>query len=179
MAHRQHYIELCQQNYKIFRYHYLLFQILFCIFNSLQGFFIFLFYAARNPDVRKEWLACCGVGKDKSQPPSRNEYSNPKLSAGIFHFQSFTCNPFSVVGLKLKKCSYILFSFDKIQSSKNEYAVIHIRKNLLYFPSNFRVATKISREICFIYLPTLGVLPYNCLPFMIVYSSALLLLYYV
>ena len=31
------------------------FQWLFCIFNSLQGFFIFVFYTARNNDARKEW----------------------------------------------------------------------------------------------------------------------------
>ena len=30
-----------------------IFQWLFCIFNSLQGFFIFIFYTARNPDLRK------------------------------------------------------------------------------------------------------------------------------
>ena len=38
------------------------FQWLFCIFNSLQGFFIFLFYTARNPEVRKEWAKCFGIG---------------------------------------------------------------------------------------------------------------------
>ena len=31
----------------------MVFQWLFCIFNSLQGFFIFLFYTVRNPDLRK------------------------------------------------------------------------------------------------------------------------------
>ena len=30
-------------------------QYLFCIFNSLQGFFIFIFYTLTNPEVRKEW----------------------------------------------------------------------------------------------------------------------------
>ena len=34
----------------------LFFQWLFCIFNSLQGFFIFYFYTARNQDVRKAYL---------------------------------------------------------------------------------------------------------------------------
>lgn len=37
------------------------FQWLFCIFNSLQGFFIFLFYTVRNTDVRKEWARCLGI----------------------------------------------------------------------------------------------------------------------
>ena len=31
------------------------FQWLFCIFNSLQGFFIFVFYTLRNQDVKKSW----------------------------------------------------------------------------------------------------------------------------
>ncbi len=31
------------------------FQILFCVFNSLQGFFIFIFFCVRSEDVREEW----------------------------------------------------------------------------------------------------------------------------
>ena len=31
------------------------FQCLFCVFNSLQGCFIFLFYTARNTEARKHW----------------------------------------------------------------------------------------------------------------------------
>ena len=34
-------------------------QVLFCVFNSLQGFFIFIFYCVRNQDIRKKWLAYC------------------------------------------------------------------------------------------------------------------------
>ena len=37
------------------------FQWLFCIFNSLQGFFIFIFYTVRNQEVRKEWMRCFGI----------------------------------------------------------------------------------------------------------------------
>ena len=32
------------------------FQWLFCVFNSLQGFFIFVFYTVRNQDVKKAWV---------------------------------------------------------------------------------------------------------------------------
>ena len=34
------------------------FEVIFCIFNSLQGFFIFIFYCARVKDVREEWKRC-------------------------------------------------------------------------------------------------------------------------
>ena len=37
------------------------FQLLFCIFNSLQGFFIFIFYCLRNKDAQKEWLSAVGI----------------------------------------------------------------------------------------------------------------------
>jgi len=39
----------------------LVFQWLFCIFNSLQGFFIFVFYVARSNDVRNTWRRCVGL----------------------------------------------------------------------------------------------------------------------
>ena len=34
----------------------MVFQWLFCITNSLQGFFIFVFYTVRNQEVRNTWL---------------------------------------------------------------------------------------------------------------------------
>ena len=36
----------------------LAFQIIFCVLNTLQGFFIFVFYCARIKDVRNEWKRC-------------------------------------------------------------------------------------------------------------------------
>ena len=44
------------------------FQWLFCIVNSLQGFFIFVFYTVRNEDVKKAW--------DKSGRESKSEISS-------------------------------------------------------------------------------------------------------
>ena len=37
------------------------FQWLFCIFNSLQGLFIFLFYTVRNLEARKQWVTVFGL----------------------------------------------------------------------------------------------------------------------
>ena len=45
----------------------MVFQWLFCIANSLQGFFIFLFYTVRNQNVRNAWLKA--LGKDTSSKP--------------------------------------------------------------------------------------------------------------
>ena len=44
----------------------LVFQVLFCLFNSLQGLFIFVLFCVRPEEVRKvwkEWLACGKSGK--------------------------------------------------------------------------------------------------------------------
>ena len=35
-------------------------QYLFCIFNSLQGMFVFVFYVLTNDEVKKEWLDLLG-----------------------------------------------------------------------------------------------------------------------
>jgi len=43
-----------------------LFQWLFCIFNSLQGFFIFIFYILRSSEVLNEWRRL--FGKDRNYP---------------------------------------------------------------------------------------------------------------
>lgn len=37
------------------------FQWMFCIFNSLQGFFIFVFYTLRSSEVRREWQRVLGL----------------------------------------------------------------------------------------------------------------------
>ena len=61
------------------------FQLLFCIFNSLQGFFIFIFFCAKNEDAKKEWKGvferCCTRGrKVKEQVPrSWNDSKNQTI----------------------------------------------------------------------------------------------------
>lgn len=42
------------------------FQWLFCIFNSLQGFFIFIFYTIKNKDAWHEWKKVFGLAPDNS-----------------------------------------------------------------------------------------------------------------
>ena len=41
------------------------FQFLFAVFNSLQGFFIFMFFVVLSKDSRELWLLACGCKKQK------------------------------------------------------------------------------------------------------------------
>ena len=50
------------------------FQWLFCIFNSFQGFFIFVFHTARNNDVQTEWKRILRI-KSQTEKSSR-KFSN-------------------------------------------------------------------------------------------------------
>ena len=43
----------------------LFFQWLFCVFNSLQGFFIFYFYTVRNQDIKKAYFGKLKTGNTK------------------------------------------------------------------------------------------------------------------
>ena len=63
------------------------FQWLFCVFNSLQGFFIFVFYTVRNQDVKKAWIKCRRRSKQKSssrcgleQTSSRGKWCTATIS---------------------------------------------------------------------------------------------------
>ena len=55
------------------------FQWLFTIFNSLQGFFIFVFYTLRNQDVKKAWVK---RGRRSIQESSLRTRFADKLSRG-------------------------------------------------------------------------------------------------
>ena len=54
----------------------MVFQWSFCVFNSLQGFFIFLFYTVRSQDVRKAWAEKIKKKKPISSQP-KMECSSP------------------------------------------------------------------------------------------------------
>ena len=55
-----------------------IFQWLFCIFNSLQGFFIFIFYCLRNAEARKSWGRFLGLkGFERGQTDrSKSNYGS-------------------------------------------------------------------------------------------------------
>ncbi|XP_065680301.1 adhesion G-protein coupled receptor G2 isoform X1 [Hydra vulgaris] len=56
------------------------FQWLFCIFNSLQGFFIFVFYVAQNNDVRNQWRSFLGKRNATKETVSSSENRNQTRS---------------------------------------------------------------------------------------------------
>ena len=59
----------------------MVFQWLFCVFNSLQGLFIFLFYTVRSQDVRKAWAKKIKKKKPISSQP-KMECSSPTDKKG-------------------------------------------------------------------------------------------------
>ena len=68
------------------------FQWLFCIFNSLQGFFIFVFYTARNREVKYQWLIFFGVKNAARDPRSSMSDMSRKLCFWLFAGFILSCN---------------------------------------------------------------------------------------
>ena len=67
----------------------LAFQILFAIFNSSQGFFLFLFFCVLNKDARESWRRILCRGRYKQPPPSSSAQRtshfrgrHPQISSG-------------------------------------------------------------------------------------------------
>ena len=67
-----------------------IFQWLFCIFNSLQGFFIFILYTVRNPEARRSWGHFFGLkGFDRTSTyPGGSKY---KSSGKTLHRSTIFC----------------------------------------------------------------------------------------
>ena len=66
----------------------LTFQILFAVSNSLQGFFIFIFFCVLSPDVRQLWLEklTCGryvQGKSSYSSGGKKAYHAGQLQSGV------------------------------------------------------------------------------------------------
>ncbi|XP_077987327.1 adhesion G-protein coupled receptor G2-like [Glandiceps talaboti] len=55
----------------------LLFQYLFCICNSLQGFFIFVFYCADQREVREQWKKACSCCPCFRKKKRKYKYRSP------------------------------------------------------------------------------------------------------
>ncbi|XP_033125665.1 adhesion G-protein coupled receptor G2-like [Anneissia japonica] len=55
------------------------FQTLFCIFNSLQGLFIFLLFCVRQKDIRDAWKGCCKESDRASRVKYATDTSNKKV----------------------------------------------------------------------------------------------------
>ena len=58
------------------------FQCLFCVFNSLQGCFIFLFYTVRNTEARKHWKRALRLQQSRSYSTKSSTRSSRLGSSG-------------------------------------------------------------------------------------------------
>ena len=76
------------------------FQWLFCIFNSLQGFFIFLLYVIRNPEVQN--LTNRMLSSRSKYPRKLEEISTTSLQKGGFIVLKFGSNKFVQFNLSRK-----------------------------------------------------------------------------
>ncbi|XP_071959938.1 adhesion G-protein coupled receptor G6-like [Antedon mediterranea] len=54
------------------------FQLLFCVFNSLQGLFIFLLFCVRQKDIRDAWKTCCKDSNKAKRVKYATDSSNSK-----------------------------------------------------------------------------------------------------
>lgn len=46
------------------------FQLIFCVLNAFQGFFLFLLFVTREAKVRHGWKQLCGCLDSKESPPN-------------------------------------------------------------------------------------------------------------
>ena len=63
------------------------FQWLFCIFNSLQGLLIFLFYTVRNLEARKQWMKVFGQSTETySLRTDGSEFKSRKTGKSFLNY---------------------------------------------------------------------------------------------
>ena len=77
-----------------------IFQWFFCIFNSLQGFFIFLFYVVRNPEVQN--LGNRMLSSRSEYPRKLEEISTTSLQKGELRVVKFGSNKLAQFNLSIK-----------------------------------------------------------------------------
>ena len=86
------------------------FQWLFCVFNSLQGFFIFYFHTLRNQDARNAYLLKLSKKNKTGRSLRKLIYKKPsalserKSKDGTSKNNTSTCCTFYVESLKSIKC---------------------------------------------------------------------------
>jgi len=75
------------------------FQWLFCIFNSLQGFYIFIFYCYRSPEAKKEWRICLGLKVAKEASSRSGTFSTTRGSSDKSFFAGSFASKISLASL--------------------------------------------------------------------------------
>ena len=102
------------------------FQWLFCIFNSLQGIFIFIFHAARNLEVRKQWMTLfrtqsIGTNSLKSDISETKSVSTfIYLSIYLSHFWQLTLNQRQLLQDIFQELNNVLFGWEFTNLPKKE-----------------------------------------------------------
>ena len=98
----------------------LVFQYVFTLFSSLQGFFIFILMVARRPQVREHWKAICckkrNVGTQKKVSPTISNSASSRGSEGSSR-SSDTSSRGSDVGLHVNGSLRTLISTNSVSST--------------------------------------------------------------
>ena len=103
------------------------FQWLFCIFNSLQGFFIFVFYTLRNQDVKKAWVK---RGRRSIQESSSITRFEDTLSRGKW-CTIIVCKFIEPKILKFLKYFWFFYCYNKKSYREIEIFMYHASRNKL------------------------------------------------
>ncbi|XP_069046016.1 adhesion G-protein coupled receptor G2 isoform X2 [Lepisosteus oculatus] len=105
----------------------LAFMYLFAIFNSLQGFFIFIFHCAIKENVRKQWrmYLCCGeLRQIENSEWSRTQTQKTKKRAGVAEgsFNSSNSN-----NISSNSSTYLVSeSSDQVSGHSNPYEDVNV-----------------------------------------------------
>ena len=95
------------------------FQLLFTIFNSLQGFFIFVFFCVLSKDAREAWIGLLSCGRYKT---GEFRPSQPKYTSGTTPTKKSTGN----TGLSTQ-------AFSSSKALQSEYEMPEVKKDASEF----------------------------------------------
>ena len=106
----------------------LTFQILFAIFNSLQGFFIFVFFCLLSSEVRQLWLQTITCGRYSESKPSTSSGAKKGFNTGKFTSGTKQSNPSTassgLSSLPTSSAAYTSESSAAIELSENPSSVV-------------------------------------------------------